>query len=355
MAGNVIEKPIGQIQNLKPYLSVETQKELDEILAYWEKIKAEWERKKKEFWSMHDRHDFKKLFQYKLEHKDEIEWEYQCLNYLKWLERKKFIEEYLYDDMLYTTNNGYLKKFVTEDVKYSYEQWKKWKVVMKECIVLGFSANQIWDEWVKTIAENIDLKDGMELDLSNNGITAKWIMAISQMNLKEWVALDLSENPIWDEWAIAITKIRLKEWMVLNLYGIEIWVEWVKAMAEMELKDWVELYLDNNKIWDEWAKAIAEDIKLKDNTSLYLSQNEIWDEWAKAIAKNMKLQKWVTLSLEWDKIWDAWAEAIIQNMELKEWVELNLKRNQISEKMQDNLRKRNEERIKKWINCKVEV
>ena len=43
------KKTIEQIQNLKPYLPEKTQEELDEILTYWEKIKIEWERKKKSF------------------------------------------------------------------------------------------------------------------------------------------------------------------------------------------------------------------------------------------------------------------------------------------------------------------
>ena len=42
MAGDILEKPIGCIQNLKPYLPEKTQEELEQILADWEEKKAEW-------------------------------------------------------------------------------------------------------------------------------------------------------------------------------------------------------------------------------------------------------------------------------------------------------------------------
>ena len=37
---------IEQIGKLRQFLPEKSREELDEILAYWEKIKAEWERKK---------------------------------------------------------------------------------------------------------------------------------------------------------------------------------------------------------------------------------------------------------------------------------------------------------------------
>ena len=59
------EKAIAEIEKLKNHLPKEKKEELTEILAYWEKIKAEWERKKKEFWGKHDRDDFMNLLKNK--------------------------------------------------------------------------------------------------------------------------------------------------------------------------------------------------------------------------------------------------------------------------------------------------
>ena len=50
-----------QIENLGQYLPEEKKKELKKILAFWEKIKERWEKKKKEFWKNHNRDDFLRL------------------------------------------------------------------------------------------------------------------------------------------------------------------------------------------------------------------------------------------------------------------------------------------------------
>ena len=45
------EKMMEKIQNLRQYLPETSKEELEQILKYGEKIRAEWERKKKSFWS----------------------------------------------------------------------------------------------------------------------------------------------------------------------------------------------------------------------------------------------------------------------------------------------------------------
>ena len=294
------EKSIEQIQNLKPYLSVKTQEELDAILAYWEEMKAEWERKKQKFWKNHDREDFKKLLRYKRSNKKEIEWYYKYLNIIKWLERGRFIEEYLYDDILYSWE---LDETKLEEKKYSYDDWKEWNVVMEEWVNLCFNGKNLWFQWVKAIAE----------------------------------------------------KIKLMEWVELNLRSNRLWVEWAEAISKIELKDWVKLVLRWNHIWLEWAKAIAKNLKFKEWVELNLISNKIWPEWAKIIAENMELKEWVELNLWYNEIWDEWAKAIMENMKLKNWVVLKLYGNNISNEMKDKLEKWKEERIKKWINCNVYV
>ena len=209
-----IEKPIGQIQKLRPFLPGKTQEELEQILAYWEEIKEEWARKKKKFWiNCDDREDFLKLLNYKRKHQWKALWKYKYMDTIEWLEKEKFIEEYLYDDVLYSWK---IEETEVEEKTYSYEDWKRWKVIMKEWVELDFSNKCLWSKWVKAIAKKIELKG--------------------------WVFLNLHFNQIWDEWAEVISK--------------------------MELKKWVRLNLDSNEIWDEWAKSIAEKPKNKFSKSL---------------------------------------------------------------------------------------
>ena len=279
------EKSIEQIQNLKPYLSVKTQEELDAILAYWEEMKAEWERKKQKFWKNHDREDFKKLLRYKRSNKKEIEWYYKYLNIIKWLERGRFIEEYLYDDILYSWE---LDEMKLEEKKYSYDDWKEWNVVMEEWVNLCFNGKNLWFQWVKAIAEKIKLLEWVYLDLSWNKIWAEWVKVIVQnMKLKRWVALCLGHNGIWDEWAkIVAENMNFEEWVILNLYYNEIWDEWAMAISKMKLKEWVELYLNNNEIWDKWAETIMKNMELKEWVILQLSNNKIWED------MKQKLREW---------------------------------------------------------------
>ena len=352
------EQSIEQIKKLEQFLPEGSKEEMAQILAYWEKIKAEWERKKKEFWENHKVSDFVKLLKYKRKHQKEIEWKYEYLNIMKWLEREKYIEEYLYDDMLYS---GELDEIETKRKKrYSYEDWKEWKVVMEEwarlCFFCGAGKAWIWLEWVKLIAENMELKEWVTLDLSSNWIWDKWVEVISKMKLEEWVTLDLNSNNIWEKWAEAIAKnMKLKEWVTLNLKNNHIWYEWVEAISKMELKEWVTLCLDANGIWDKWAEAIA-NMNLEKWVTLDLQNNWIWDKWVEAISK-MELKEWVILDLSSNTIWKQWIRAIIENMELKDWVILKLRDNWLSEDLDVvwKLLKWEKSYHDKWINCEVIV
>ena len=320
-----VEESVVHIENLRPFLPEKTQEELGEILAYWKKIKEEWEKKKKEFWWSGKR-NFSELLRYKWVYQKELEKWYKYLDKMSDIEKEKFIEEYLYDDILYSGNlNGRNVKVE----KYSYDEWRKWYVVMDEWAFLYFCGERLWLEWAKAIAKNMELEEWVYLDLGNNEIWDKWAKAIAEMKLREWVQLRLGENQIWDEWANAIAQMKLKTWVVLSLYKNQIWAKWAEAIAKnLELKTWVVLHLSSNKIWDEWAEAIAE---------------------------NMKLKEWVKLDLGQNKIWDKWAEAIMKNMELKEWVTLDLQYNSISDWMKQKLKEWEQISVNNWINCKVLV
>ena len=323
--GNPEELKENQL-NLKDYLPEDKRKELEEILAYWEKIKERWGKKKKEFWKNHTREDFLKLLWY--ERKPSAE-EEKILWKMSGIEREKFIEEYLHDDILYSTEITWKEEKKGEKIHF-YDERKKWWIELNKYDTLLF----LWDE-----------------------IRTEYVEALLKMKLKEWITLDLGSNNIWAEWAKAIAeKMELKEWVELNLSQNNIWVWWAEAIAKnLKLKEWVALNLRSNNIWAEWAKAIAENMKLKEWVSLTLSKNDIWAKWAKAIAENMKLKEWVYLDLSFNQIWDSWAEAIAENMKLKEWVTLNLSSNGISEAMKKKLKAREKSYQDKWIKCKVIV
>ena len=322
MTLNTKETKNQQEGDITKFLPEEKKEELEEILAYWEKMKKEWEEKKKEFRENCDKEDFMKLLEYRLKHQEEIEKKYEYLDKMKWVERDKFIEEYLHDDILYS---GKLDKERIKNKGYSYQDWQQWKVVIEEWVYLDLR-NQIWDEWAKEIAKKI--------------------------KMKEWMVLVLSDNLIWDEWAKALSQVELKEWVVLSLRNNQIWAEWAKAIAEnMNLKNCVTLDLYKNQIWAEWAKAIAENMHLKNWVTLDLFENQIWDIWAEAISK-MELKKWVVLDLRQNEIWNAWAGAISQ-MELKKGTKIYLIWNPISNEMKEKLRRWAQSYIDRWINCEL--
>ena len=348
------EKYIEQIKELEQFIPGKSKEEMAQILAYWEKIKAEWEKRKQKFWSKYDRKIFIELLEYKRKNKKKMEWKYEYLGAMKWMEREKFIEEYLHDDILYGGKIHEIHEEETDQIVYDYDDLMGWKIVMKEWIALFLESNEIWPQLAKEIAEKMKLKEWVELNLSYNEIWDEWVEAISHMELKEWVNLFLIDNQIWDKWAEAIAEnLKLKDWVTLDLSTNQIWEEWAKAIAEnLKLKDWVFLNFYSNQIWEEWTKAIAENLKLKEWVILDLWSNQIWDKWAEAIS-HMELKEWVVLNLGDNEIWNDWAENIMKNMTLKNGVTLDLRWNNITYKMEQNLKAWEKSYHDKWINCKV--
>ena len=370
------EKQTEYIKSLQQYLSKKGKKELDEVLAYWKEKKTEWERLKKEFWNKYWREEFKKLLEYKWKYEKKIfeeVWEnkhfldkivemfrnklkpwredYKYFGKMTELEKRRYIEEYLYDYILYS---GKIDDKEIESVKtYNYDDWRKWNVVMEKWVKFDFNSEKLWDEWVKAIAQKIELVEWVQLYLRNNGIKVEWARAISQMELKEWVSLDLSSNEIWNEWAKAIAQnMKLKEWVSLDLSWNQIWFKWADAIIQnLKLKKWVELDLSCNRFWYFWVESISE-IKLEEWVKLDLSRDWLLEQWAEAIS-HMELKEWVTLRLYGNLIWDRWVEYILNNMKLKEGVILNLEMNGISLDMRQKLKAWEKSYRDRWINCSV--
>ena len=88
-----------EIEKLWPYIPEKSREELEEILAYWERMKTEWEKLKQEFRENHNREDFLKLIQW-MNKRVNVHREY--LDKMSDLERKKFIREYLFDKIIYS-------------------------------------------------------------------------------------------------------------------------------------------------------------------------------------------------------------------------------------------------------------
>ena len=106
---NETEKPIEQIQKLEQFLPEKKQEELAKILAFWERTKAEWEKKKKEFWNkyLYDKEYFKDLLvQYEESKEKFIEsltpGEKKILDNLDESNKDKFYNEYLYERIFYS-------------------------------------------------------------------------------------------------------------------------------------------------------------------------------------------------------------------------------------------------------------
>ena len=253
------DKTTEQIQKLKEYLPESSKQELEEILRYWEGKKVQGKRKKNQFWRGYTISEFRKLLKYRRRHKKELEMQYKYLDKMKNIEREKFIEEYLYDDILY----GCADVFKSEDNKsnkyteYNYRDWKEWKVEIGEWTILEFSGAFIWDEWIENISKVV-LEDWVCMNLRRDQIMDAWAILIAKnMKLKEWVTLDLGHNRIWDEWAEAISRMKTKEWVKICLNGNEIWDIWAQAIIDnMEFKDWVHIDLRDNCISDEMKKKL---------------------------------------------------------------------------------------------------
>ena len=170
------------------------------------------------------------------EHEDEIEFRYEYLEEMSDVEKEKFIEEYLFDDVLYSFD-GDFDDLGMYGSTCSYLSLKEEKVEIEKWMTVVFRKNEIWAEWAEAMAKCLKLKEWVCLDLRNNQIWAEWAKVISKMKLKEWVILGLWFNKIWDGWAKAISQMELKEWVKIDLH-------WNKISRDMEeeLRKWVESY-----------------------------------------------------------------------------------------------------------------
>ena len=285
MANETSNKPIEEIQLLKQFLPEKKQEELAQILTFGERIKAEWEKKKKEFWNEHlyDKEYFKDLLvQYGKSKEKFIEsltpGEKKILDNLDESNKDKFYNEYLYERILYSWD-------INDKSDYGYG----WSIEYK---------NENWD---------FDLE-----------------------KFKDWVYS---------------SKDSLKPWMRIHLDGNNIWYEWVKILAgawKDSLKPWITISLWWNKLWYKWAKILAKTWKdkLKPWMKINLVWNNLWYEWVKILAEAWKdkIQPWITIDLWWNEIWKEWVIVIMQNLKLKEWVSLNfIWNNEISDEMKTQL------------------
>jgi hypothetical protein len=68
---------------------------------------------------------YRRLLAYKWKHENELEEKYDYLDKMNKLEREKFIEEYLYDDMLYSIKSEEIEEKNEKRITYLRKDWEK--------------------------------------------------------------------------------------------------------------------------------------------------------------------------------------------------------------------------------------
>ena len=115
-----------------------------------------------------------------------------------------------------------LKEWVTLNLRKN-KIWNNWaeaiakNLELKNWVTLDLWYNQIWYEWIETLCK-MNLKEWVSLNLSGNIILDDWAEVLSKMKLKEWVTLDLTGCGIWKKWIRAlINNLEMKNGVVLDL------------------------------------------------------------------------------------------------------------------------------------------
>lgn len=339
------KETIGQIKKLEHYLSMCSKKELDEILAYGEKYRQEWECMKNKFWSKHNRNDFVNLLMsYENNERMFFEWlsgeEQKLIGSLEWISKRKFIDEYLHDRIFY----GWCSTDLREHPRFRYSSGMIFDIDYAKRFAMEWKKKLV--TWAYIYLEETDINLQC-LDI----IVNEW-----KDGLKPWMGISFEKCYMGEKRAQILAEVwrdSLQLWMILDLNENHIWAGWARALSKMKLKEWMYIWLYLNDLWDKWAEAISK-IELESGVSLMLTWNHIWAGWASALSK-MELKKWVRLDFSWNKIRDEWAQAFIDNMELKEWVKVDLENNDLSDKMKDRLKEWEKFYRDKWVNCTVEV
>ena len=231
---------------------VHLEKKLAQILEYWDMIKERWRKKKDEFWKSYDRNDFLKLLDYRYRHNEKIESEYKYLSDMTLEERKKFIEKYLHDDMIYS---GKIE-WSSDCARYSFEDVENWNVEIEEWAFLGATIG-IWDDIRDERVKNIAKK----------------------FKPKVWLYISFNHCNFWDEWAIALSKIEMQEGITLNLWNNHIWDRWAREIIKnLKLKNWCKLYI----LWNNFSNDVKDELRRREkdniakwiNCRVYVSSNK---------------------------------------------------------------------------------
>lgn len=169
----------------------EKKKELEDVLAYGEKMKAKWEKLKQEFRANYGREDFLKLLEWFNERQEEHR---EYLDKMSKLEKKRFIKEYLHDNILYS---GEIQSKDERGNKYNYDDLIRWNIIMGKNIDLDFWGRSIWTELLNFISK-IDFKEWVRLNLACSHIGRMWAAILAEnINLKKWMILWLSACSLW--------------------------------------------------------------------------------------------------------------------------------------------------------------
>ena len=134
------EEKLNQNEWVRWLLNENHKAELWEVLAFWEKYRAEWKKMEQEFWEKSVRGMFRNLImQYEDSRRNFEEWllpkEKQILESISDVAKEKFYKEYLYDRIVYTWDEKEKKEWEKQGYdreKKDIEWFKKWVIDMKD-------------------------------------------------------------------------------------------------------------------------------------------------------------------------------------------------------------------------------
>ena len=134
------EEKLNQNEWVRWLLNENHKAELWEVLAFWEKYRAEWKKMEQEFWEKSVRGMFRNLImQYEDSRRNFEEWllpkEKQILESISDVAKEKFYKEYLFDRIVYTWDEKEKKEWEKQGYdreKKDIEWFKKWVIDMKD-------------------------------------------------------------------------------------------------------------------------------------------------------------------------------------------------------------------------------
>jgi len=277
-----MNKPRQQIQPLQEHLTPSQKSTLVGALTFGEQWKEIGEMCREDWRISNNGNDFRlRLWHYPqlLKNREkENEASLEALNYHIRSDqaRKKFLEEYVNDYLIYNwepVEGGDSESVILRDIEQLDHLDNKRMTLNTESSGLGI-------EWSKALAQHIKrfwwLRKGVRLQLYWSSLGAEALIIIANAiketgGLPEWVYLDLSGNAVWWEGMESLMEMIKKTWWLpagtrLDLRSNPIWIVWVELLANTLietwwLKEWVEIYLHRTASYPWWIEVMLDAVE----------------------------------------------------------------------------------------------